>query len=102
MAYAWTYVDNTGGGRFCYLGVAADDGSVVYLNGAYVGMTTGWHNNMLVHTAIPVYLPPGNNLIMIKIFEGGGGHNIRVRLQDNDQTGDVSGTPGLSESDVQL
>lgn len=95
MTYAWTYVVNgTGGPLNTYLGVAADDESLIVLNGVEVGETTGWHNNRLVDVTFPVTLPAGKSLLMIKVFEGGGGHNLRVRFQPNDITGDVSGTPG--------
>lgn len=95
MTYAWTYIDNsTGSALDTNLGVAADDGSLVVLNGTEVGETTGWHNNRLVDELIPITLLPGKNLLMVKVFEGGGGHNLRVRCQSSTLTGDVTGDPG--------
>ena len=76
------------------LGIAGDDGTLIVLNGVEVGDTSGWHNNRLVDAIFPITLLPGKNLLMVKVFEGNGGHNLRLRCQASNLTGDVTGDPG--------
>jgi len=95
MTYGWTYVENgTGSSLDTYLGLATDDTHIAVLNGVEIGFANGWHNNQLVDEVYPVTLLPGKNLLMVKVFEGGGGHNLRLRFQPTTANGDVTGTPG--------
>jgi len=91
MAYCWTYANNKTGSRLnCFVGVDSDDSIQVKINGAEAGLVSagrGQGGTDNVANAWPVCLEPGINLVMAKIFEGGGGYNFRLRFQLDDLLG---------------
>jgi len=92
MVYAWAYANNkTGAPLSCFIGVSKDDCIQVLVNGVQVGInaaTGGFGAQNNVQFAFPVTLQPGNNLVMLKVFNRGGGFGFRCRLQINDVVGD--------------
>ncbi len=85
MMYALTYVISEEAVTWD-LGLGSDDSVQVLVNDVEV-----WINNIPrgygvaneVQDVVPaVDLQPGVNKIMVKVFEGGGGHGFRLRFQD--------------------
>lgn len=96
MTYAWTYVQ-VPVDTDAYLAVAPDDGSACYCNGVYIGESTGWHNGNDVWATMRISLLAGQkNLVMIKVFEGGGGHDLRFRIQTTPDTGVAANSTPVS------
>ncbi len=88
MAYAVTYVTNEMGNSIrAFVGLASDDSIQVLLNGSSI-----WVNNVSrgsgeaheIQDVAVCVLNPGVNRLMTKVFEGGGGHEFRLRFQDAD------------------
>jgi hypothetical protein len=94
MAYAQTYVINTTGQAMeVHLGIASDDSIQVFLNEEEV-----WFNSVArggadacnpqdispdgVKFTTPHTLAPGENRLLVKVWEGGGGWNFSLRFQD--------------------
>jgi hypothetical protein len=107
MVYAWTTANNkTGGPLVCYVGASSDDSIQVKINGVEVGI-----NNVLrdyggpieVQDVYgPVVLQPGNNLVMVKVFNGGGGFGFRLRFQTNATRGQGRTANAIPESQLSL
>ena len=91
MSYAWCIARNkTGSTWYGYLGVSSDDSIQVKVNGVEVGITNvgrGWGAVNEVQNAFQVTLNAGDNIVMIKVFEGTGGFGFACRLQSDDQIG---------------
>ncbi|MBI4600486.1 MAG: NPCBM/NEW2 domain-containing protein [Planctomycetes bacterium] len=94
MAYAQTYVVNTSGAPMdVHLGISSDDSVQVLLNGEEV-----WFHSIArggsgactpqdfspdgVNFAAPHVLKPGENSLIIKVWEGAGGWNFALRFQN--------------------
>ncbi len=87
MAYAVTYVENTTGGPlYCFIGVDSDDAIQVLLNGTSVHVNSiarGLSAALTPVDVVPVEVNAGINLVMVKVFEIGGGYGFRFRFQDD-------------------
>ena len=94
MAYAQTYVLNTTGQTMeVHLGISSDDSVQVFLNEEEV-----WFNSVArggspacnpldlspdgIKFTAPHTLAPGENRLLVKVWEGGGGWNFSLRFQD--------------------
>lgn len=107
MTYAWVLARNKTGRNFTtYLGIGYDDSIQVIVNGVEVGINNAgrWHggNNTIQDAWGPIALVPGNNVIMVKVFEGHGGTGLRLRLQTNNQTGAATTANAVSPDLVEL
>ncbi len=87
MAYAMVYVTNdTGSIIAANIGCASDDSIQVILNGTSIWANSVPRGGGAVHEVqdvVPCFLNPGINRVMVKVFEGAGGHNFRLRFQDD-------------------
>jgi len=96
MVYAVTYV-KVDTETTVDIGIASDDSFHVLVNGVSPvdgaqSIARGYDAANVVQNVIQdVVLVPGCNIIMVKVFEGGGGHGFRLRLQDD------FGTPLIPE-----
>lgn len=104
MCYAWTFANNkTGANWKGFIGVASDDSIQVVVNGLEVGAISiprGWGAANEVQNAYPVTLFPGINLVMIKVFEGGGGFGLRARLQTDATVGVKTAAGSVPDTQV--
>jgi hypothetical protein len=89
MVYAVTYV-KVDAETVVDIGVGSDDSYHVLVNGVtpaiggFQNVARGWGVANEVQSIVEdVVLEPGCNIIMIKVFEGGGGHGFRLRFQDD-------------------
>ncbi|MBN1419478.1 MAG: hypothetical protein JXP34_11920 [Planctomycetes bacterium] len=86
MTYACTYVINpTDAPIDCYFGASSDDSLEVYINTDpvwVISIPRGWAGVGADQDTVPVTIQPGKNRILVKCFEGGGGHGIVFRLKD--------------------
>jgi len=91
MVYAFTYfvLDDD---RDVQIGVGSDDAIQVFLNGAEIHLNSvarGSGGANVIQDTIPadgslISLDGGVvHTLMVKVWEGGGGHNFRLRLQDD-------------------
>ena len=89
VAYAVTYINVTEE-TIVDIGLGSDDSYHLLVNG--VTPTIGGAGNIargygaaneVQSVAEDVVLSPGCNIIMLKVFEGGGGHGFRLRFQDD-------------------
>ena len=85
MAYAITYVDNvTGSNLLVDVACASDDAIAVLINGAYVHVNDACRGVGAageVQDRAPAVLEPGKNLVVVKVFEAGGGWSFRLRFE---------------------
>jgi hypothetical protein len=94
MAYAQAYVINTTGEPIeVHLGISSDDSVQVFLNGNEVWihsiaraggdacMPQDVSPDLFIFTE-PHVLEPGENSLLVKVWEGGGGWNFALRFQD--------------------
>ncbi len=88
MAYSWVYVENLADEPLeAILGIASDDSIQVKLNRNEVFIFNGGRGSGgagTIQNTSDVVLRPGWNLLQFKVFEGGGGWNMRARLTDRD------------------
>ncbi|MBN1421106.1 MAG: hypothetical protein JXP34_20205 [Planctomycetes bacterium] len=87
MAYALAYVVNeTGGPLDVDIGVGSDDSIQVWLNGLPIhtnSIARGSGGTNAVQDVIAnQVLEAGINVVYVKVFEGGGDHEFRLRFQD--------------------
>ncbi len=101
MAYAFCYVDNIADTALAVdVAVASDDGISVLLNGDYVHSNDacrGVGGSGEVQDRAPATLQPGKNLVVVKVFENGGGWSFRFRFERRN-----TGTPLASNSEIQV
>ena len=98
VTYAVTYV-NVAAQTTVDIGLGSDDSYHLLVNGVEptlggsLSLGRGYGAaNEVQNVAEDVVLEPGCNIILLKVFEGGGGHGFRLRFQDD------SGNPILPGS----
>ncbi len=79
VTYAVTYLTNTTESPLlARIDVSSDDSSLVMLD------NTVWHAYQgCCATQGEMVIPPGEHRLMVKIFEGTGGHNVALRIRDS-------------------
>jgi len=106
IVYAWTWADNkTSAPLTCYVAVDRDDSIQILINGVEVGIMNAGGGNLGTNTtrnAWPVTLDPGSNLVMVKIFNGGGGYGWRLRFQSDGATGAATAANSLPRSQLEV
>ncbi|MCZ6795375.1 MAG: hypothetical protein O7J95_17355, partial [Planctomycetota bacterium] len=89
MAYSWVYVNNvTSNPLPAVLALASDDSINVELNRsevANINVARGSGRPGTIQNRVVVVLDAGWNLLQFKVFDGGGGWNMRARLEDADR-----------------
>ena len=95
MAYAACYViNNTGEAILCEVGMGSDDSIQVILNGGSIwvhSIPRGPGGAGEIQDTAPAVLNPGVNRLLVKVFEGGGGFQFRLRFQNLDGTPIIEG-----------
>ena len=96
MAHAIVYVDNvTGSNLIVDMGVASDDQINILVNGQHVHTNTacrGVGNSGQVQDVVQdVTLRPGKNVVMVKVFEHGGGWAFRARFHRRNSNTPITG-----------
>ena len=85
MNYSWVYANNkTGAPLACYVGMSSDDGCQVKVNNVQIGAISvgrGITGAGAISNAYPCTLNVGVNKIMIKVFNGGTGYGVKMRVQ---------------------
>ncbi len=85
MAYAWVYItNNTEESLDLLMGIGSDDSIVVELNRVEVFRHRGGRGsggNGTIQDRFPVTLQPGGNIVQFKVWQGGGGWNMRARIE---------------------
>ncbi|MCZ6793155.1 MAG: hypothetical protein O7J95_06030, partial [Planctomycetota bacterium] len=85
MAYAWVYVtNNTDAALDLTMGIGSDDSLQVEINRVEVFRHRGGRGSGgsgAIQDRFPVTLQPGGNLIQFKVWQGGGGWNMRARFE---------------------
>ncbi len=101
MAYAFVYVDNvTAAPLSVDLACASDDAISILLNGVYVHVNDACRGGGVpgeVQDRAPATLAVGKNLVVVKVFENGGGWNFRLRLEERG-----TGVPITSKAKIQI
>jgi len=93
MAYACCYVWNNSGEVLpVHIGCGSDDSIAIILRDEYVwvhSIPRGWGAPREIQDLVtampngdPIILMPGENRLMVKVFEGTGGWGFRLRFQD--------------------
>jgi len=87
MDYAWCIARNKTGVPYnCIIGASSDDSIQVLVNGTEIlisNLGRGRGSLVAVQTTGSVTLQPGDNVVMVKIFDGTGDHGFSLRLQTN-------------------
>jgi hypothetical protein len=101
MAYAFVYVDNvTAAPLSVDVAVASDDAIAVLINGTHVHVNDacrGVGSEGTVQDRAPATLAVGKNLVVVKVFEHGGGWSFRLRFETRGTT-----TPITSKARIQV
>jgi len=83
VAVATTYVENTTGAplvlNVCH---GSDDSGQVWVNNVRVLSVNACRGSGVCQELVPAVFPPGISQLRVQAWEGGGGWNTRIRLQD--------------------
>ena len=106
MVYAWCWARNkTGTPLFCYVAVDRQVSMQIKINAVEVAAISAAGGNLGADTtreAWPVTLNPGDNLVMVKLFNGTGGCGFRLRFQTDGVTGAAAPESAIPVTDLEI
>jgi hypothetical protein len=80
-AYAFTKIVSDRE-RDATLLTGSDDGIIVWLNGQKVQTQNVWRGAQMDSERVPVHLKAGENTVLVKVTQGGGGWGFFLRIAD--------------------